>query len=216
MKEMKTWSKEQEAGPSQFRPHFDLSRASHEGSDSFLYHPKVVNKRENKSGLTPSGDVKNVTSNVLPEAPVDETTFREKHHNQRKSKFTIFKSVKKLQDHWFAPFVRSGRIRWALLLALSLCRICKSVLHHNKAVNAVNATFVFVWSVFHTSCWVWSWQVWKGWAWQGWNSCWTSTPGSPRVSSRRSRTPVMLQSYWIDWSWSMLIQLDNFMKLYFA
>ena len=82
MKEMKTWSKEQEAGPSQFRPHFDLSRANHEGSDSFLYHQKVVNKRENKSGLPPSGDVKNVTSNVLPEAPVDETTFRDKHYNQ--------------------------------------------------------------------------------------------------------------------------------------
>ena len=54
-----------------------------------------------KSGLPPSGDVKNVTSNVLPEAPVDETTFRDKHHNQRKSKFTIFKSVKTLQNHWF-------------------------------------------------------------------------------------------------------------------
>ena len=140
---MKTWSKVQEAGPSQFRPHFDLSRANHEGSDSFLYHQKVVNKRENKSGLPPSGDVKNVTSNVLPEAPVDETTFREKHHNQRKSKFTIFKSVKKLQDHWFAPFVRSGRIRWALLLALSLCRICKSVLRHNKAVKWMPLLFLF-------------------------------------------------------------------------
>ena len=66
-----------------------------------------------------------------------------KHHNQRKSKFTIFKSVKKLQDHWFAPFVRSGRIRWALLLALSLCRICKSVLRHNKAVKWMPLLFLF-------------------------------------------------------------------------
>ena len=135
---MKTWSKVQEAGPSQFRPHFDLSWTNHEGSDSFLCHQKVVDKRENKSGLPPSGDVKNVTSNVLPEAPVDETTFRDKHHNQRKSKFTIFKSVKTLQNHCiglFSPFVRSCRIRWALLLALSLCHICKLGLCYNKAVK---------------------------------------------------------------------------------
>ena len=98
---MKTWSKVQEAGPSPFRLHFDLSWTNHEGSDLFLYHQKVVNNWENRYGLPPSGDVKNVTSNVLPEAPVDETTFRGKHYNQRKSKFTIFKSVKTLQNHWF-------------------------------------------------------------------------------------------------------------------
>ena len=66
-----------------------------------FYIIKQVSISGGKSGLPPSGDVKNVTSNVLPEAPVDETTFRDKHHNQRKSKFTIFKSVKTLQNHWF-------------------------------------------------------------------------------------------------------------------
>ena len=35
----------------------------------------------------------------------------------------------------FSPFVRSCRIRWALLLALSLCHICKLGLCYNKAVK---------------------------------------------------------------------------------
>ena len=132
---MKTWSKVQEAGPSQFRPHFDLSWTNHEGSDLFLYHQKVVNNWENRYGLPPSGDVKNVTSNVLPEAPVDETTFRGKHYNQSLPLSNLSKTYK---NNRFIPFVRSCRIRWALLLALLLCRICKSGLRHKKAVRWIS------------------------------------------------------------------------------